>query len=130
MNKRWWMNLSKREKKIFWDLVSTTNPIPNERILTLVHTSLSNLVVWTQKNLFDNHGHAMSLSHDVTIISALNWGLMPCIYVPFWRKTRDFYLEDSSRITSLRRRGQFQGNKTRLLPLLKQYCPFSRKKNL
>ena len=32
-------------KKIFWDLVSTTNSIPYERILTLVHTSLSNLVV-------------------------------------------------------------------------------------
>ena len=44
----------------------------------VLYTSLSNLVVERKKNLFDNHGHAMSLSHDVTIISALNWGLMPC----------------------------------------------------
>ena len=43
----------------------------------VLYTSLSNLVVERKKKLFDNHGHAMSLSHDVTIISALNWGLMP-----------------------------------------------------
>ena len=79
----------KKEKKLLVVLLTLCHTY-QRLLLTLVHTSLSNLVVWTQKNLFDNHGHAMSLSHDVTIISALNWGLMPCIYVPFWRKNTRF----------------------------------------